>query len=130
MLLRTRAKQLHIQGVRRLYPCRRTRKPATGKKPAASRKSRRPAVSFESVIRSITGGVSVARAAIAEASEGGAVAFRRAAGTASRASRRTVTRLADEWRGMEPNKKAKLLAALLGAVAAASVPLVRRSLKK
>ena len=54
----------------------------------------------------------------------------RAADTASRASRRTVTRLADEWRAMEPKKKARLLAALLGAAAAASVPLVRKSLKK
>ena len=43
---------------------------------------------------------------------------------------RTVTRLADEWSAMEPKKKASLLAALLGAAAAASVPLVRKSLKK
>jgi hypothetical protein len=87
-------------------------------------------LSFETVIRSITGGVAIARAAIAEASGGGAVAVRRAADTASRASRQTVTRLADEWRSMEPRKKAGLLAALLGAAAAASVPLVRKHLKK
>jgi septum formation inhibitor-activating ATPase MinD len=117
------------------------RKPSTGaarrpRKAAARRKTatRRPAagasISFESVIRSITGGVAVARAAIAEASENGASAVMRAADTASRASRRTVTRLAGEWRSMEPRKKARLLAALLGAAAAASVPLVRKSLKK
>ena len=51
-------------------------------------------------------------------------------GTASKASRKTITRLAGEWKSMEPRKKASLLAALLGAAAAASVPLVRKSLKK
>ena len=67
--------------------------------------SRSANASFESVIQSITGGVSIARAAIAEASGQGASAVRRAAGTASRASRRTVTRLADEWRRMEPREE-------------------------
>ncbi|HTR04047.1 MAG TPA: hypothetical protein VMN82_12680 [Thermoanaerobaculia bacterium] len=108
------------------------------RKPAATRRAKAPTrrrgassgVSFETVIRSITGGVAVARAAIAEASGEGATAVRRVAGNATDASRRTVARLADEWRGMEPRRKARLLAALLGAVAAASVPLVRKSLKK
>ena len=109
---------------------RRPRKPAARKRTAASRRTRRPTLSFERVIQSITGGVSIARAVFAEASEGGAGAVRRAADTAARASRQTVTRLAEEWRAMEPRKKARLLAALLGAAAAASVPLVRRSLKK
>ncbi len=109
---------------------RRPRKTASRRRTAPRRKGQGGAISFESVIRSITGGVSVARAAIAEASSEGAVAVRRAAGTATRASRRTVSRLADEWRSMEPKKKASLLAALLGAAAAASVPLVRKSLKK
>jgi hypothetical protein len=108
----------------------RTRKPAARRRPATRRKAAAAPVSFESVIRSITGSVAVARAAIAEASENGASAVLRAADSASRASRRTVTRLADEWRAMEPRKKARLLAALLGAAAAASVPLVRKSLKK
>lgn len=109
---------------------RTTRKTASRPKSAARRKSAAKGVSFESVIRSITGSVAVARAAIAEASEEGASAVRRAAGSASKASRKTVTRLAGEWRSMEPKKKASLLAALLGAAAAASVPLVRKSFKK
>ena len=46
---------------------RRTRKPAARRKTAGRRPSNGAAISFESVIRSITGGVSVARAAIAEA---------------------------------------------------------------
>ena len=69
-------------------------------------------------------------AAIAEASGQGAVAIRRAVGTASSASKRTVTRLAREWSGMDPKKKARILAALLGAAAAASAPLVRKRFKK
>lgn len=115
-----------------------TRKPAAGrarraparrKAPSGARRASRRG-SFEDVIRSITGGVSVARAAIAEASEAGAGAVRRAMGTASTASRRTVARLADEWKTMDPKKKARILAALLGAAAAASAPLVRSRLKR
>lgn len=116
---------------------KRPRKTAAARKPAASRRrapaKRRKAsrgVSFESVIQSITGGVTVARAAIAEASGRGASAVWRTAGRASTASRQTVSRLAREWRAMDPRKKARILAALLGAAAAASAPLVRRSLKK
>ncbi len=115
------------------------RKPATARKtarPAARRKAparRRKAArgpSFEAVIQSITTGVTVARAAIAEASDQGVAAVRRAVGDASKVSRRTVTRLAAEWKSMDPKKKAGVLAALLGAAAAASAPLVRKSFKK
>jgi len=113
----------------------RPRKAATPRKRAragTSRRSRKPSggISFEGVIRSITGGVAVARAAIAEASGQGATVVRRAVGNASRASRKTVTRLANEWKAMDPKKKARVLAALLGAAAAASAPLVRKSFKK
>ena len=112
----------------------RPRKAAAPRKRAragVSRRSRKPSgLSFEGVIQSITGGVSVARAAIAEASGQGATAVRRAVGTASRASRQTVTRLAREWKAMDPKTKARVLAALLGAAAAASAPLVRKRLKK
>jgi hypothetical protein len=99
-------------------------------RPAARRKAASSTPSLEGIIKSITGGVAIARAAIAEASEGGAGAVRRVAGSASKASRRTVSRLAGEWRSMDPRKKAGLLATLLGTAAAASVPLVRKSLKK
>ena len=109
---------------------RRPRKTAARPKPAARRRRASSSVSIEGLIRSIAGGAAIARAALAEASGEGAVAVRRAAGNASRASRQTVTKLAQEWRALEPKRKASLLAALLGAAAAASVPLVRRSLKK
>jgi len=103
--------------------------PARAKSPARRRRAASN-VSIEGLIRSIAGGAAIARAALAEASGEGAVAMRRYAGNASRVSRRTVTKLAQEWRALEPKRKARLLAALLGAAAAASVPLVRRSLKK
>lgn len=107
-------------------PATRRRRPAT----ASRRKRASGGLTFEGVIRSITGGVTVARAAIAEASGTGASAVLRSVGRASTASRDTVTRLAREWKAMDPRKKARILAALLGAAAAASAPLVRRSLKK
>ena len=103
---------------------------APRRRPAAKRRPASRGVTFESVIGSITGGVTVARAAIAEASGHGANAVWRTVGRASKASRKTVTRLAREWKGMDPRKKARILAALLGAAAAASAPLVRKSFKK
>ena len=110
-------------------PAARKARPSPARRKSAARRKARPA-SIESVIQSIAGGVTVARAAIAEASGQGATAVRRAVGTASKASRKTVTRLANEWKAMDPKKKARVLAALLGAAAAASAPLVRRSFKK
>ena len=122
---------------RRKAPARKSaaagrRKPAARSKTKAPARRKRAARgnSFEGVIRSITAGVTVAREAIAEASGQGATAVRRAVGSASKASRKTVTRLANEWKSMDPKKKAGVLAALLGAAAAASAPLVRKSLKK
>lgn len=117
-------------GSRKTAAAGRARKGATRRKTGARKKTSARSRSFESVIKSITGSVAVARAAIAEASGQGASAVARALGGASVASRRTITRLAKEWRGMDPKKKARVLAALLGAAAVASAPLVRRRFKK
>ena len=106
------------------------RKAAPRRRPAARKKKTARAQSFESVLRGITGSVALARAAIAEASGHGAAAVARALGSASTSSRRTISRLAREWKGMDPKKKARVLAALLGAAAAASAPLVARRFKK
>ncbi len=114
-------------GARKARPAGVRRKTAAAT--AARKRPARPA-SNEGVIRSITGGVAIARAALAEASGQGATAVRRAVDSASKASRQTVTRLAKEWKGMDPRKKARILAALLGAAAAASAPLVRKTFKK
>ena len=102
----------------------RPRRPSARKKPAAREQS------FEGIMRGIAASVSVARAAIAEASGHGAATVRKALGSASVSSRRTITRLAREWKGMDPKKKARVLAALLAAAAAASAPLVARRFKK
>jgi hypothetical protein len=109
------------------------RAPARARRPAAGKARKKPAArqqSFEGIIRGIAGSVAVARAAIAEASGHGAATVRKALGSASVSSRRTITRLAKEWKGMDPRKKARVLAALLGAAAAASAPLVARRFKK
>ncbi len=55
---------------------------------------------------------------------------RRTLGKASTASKKTIDRLAREWKGMDTAKRAQFIAALLGALAAASAPIVRRRLKK
>jgi hypothetical protein len=114
------------------------RKPASGartrrapsRRPAARKKTASREQSFEGIIRGIAASVSVARAAIAEASGHGAATVKKALGSASNSSRRTITRLAREWKGMDPKKKARVLAALLGAAAAASAPLMARRFKK
>lgn len=126
---------VNIAGTKRPRPRKtasggRARKSAPRRKTGARKKTSARARSFESVIESITGSVAVARAAIAEASGHGASAVARALGGASVSSRHTITRLAKEWKGMDPRKKARVLAALLGAVAVASAPLVRRRFKK
>ena len=109
---------------------RRTRPAATRRKPAAAARKRSASpTSIEGLIESVTAGAAIARAAIAEASGQGATAVRRAVGNASKASRRTITRMANEWKGMDARKKAQVLAALLAA-AAASAPLVRKTFKK
>jgi hypothetical protein len=129
-----------IASTPRRKPAAPRKKPAAARKPRATGTRRKPASSarrrtrrpegFEGLIRSITDRVTTAREAIAEASAPGATAVRRAVGNASQASRRTVTRMANEWRAMDPKKKARILTALLTAAAAASAPLVRKRLKK
>jgi len=104
-------------------PAAKARRPVTRKKTSREQ-------SFEGIIRGIAGSVAVARAAIAEASGHGAATVKKVLGSASVSSRRTITRLAREWKGMDPRKKAQVLAALLGAAAAASAPLVAKRFKK
>lgn len=55
---------------------------------------------------------------------------REAFGKAGSASRKTVEGLLDQWKRMDPRKRAQFLAALLGALAAASAPIVRSRIRK
>lgn len=116
---------------RKKAPAVRRTRPATARKKPSAAARRRPArqTSLERLIGSITGGVAIARAAMSEASGQGATAVRRALGSATKASQRTITRMANEWKSMDARKKAQVLAALLAA-AAASAPLVRKTFKK
>jgi hypothetical protein len=55
---------------------------------------------------------------------------RTALGKAGAASRRTIDRLLKEWKRMDTSRKLQFTAALLGALAAATAPVVRSRMKK
>ena len=55
---------------------------------------------------------------------------KRAWNRAGVASKSTVKRVLKEWRDLDPKRRASYVAALLGALAAASTPFVRSKLKK
>jgi hypothetical protein len=55
---------------------------------------------------------------------------RAALGKAGAASKRTIDRLLKEWRRMDTSRKLQFTAALLGALAAATAPVVRSRMKK
>ena len=117
-------------------PARR-RKPAARKVGTKTRADRRPRTATRSrsrkldrLIQQLVAQASHAKTRIASISEEGAVTARRSLGKASAASKKTFDRIAREWRGMDAKKRIQLVTALLGAVAAASAPIVRKKLKK
>ena len=99
------------------------RKPAARKRVAA-------AGGVEGMLRGFAQKAGEVGASLAAASEGGVASARRALGQAGVASRSTLDRLTREWKSMDPKRRAQYLAAILGALAAASAPLVRSRLKK
>ena len=60
----------------------------------------------------------------------GVKSARRALGEAGAASKSTIDRIAREWKKMDAKRRAQFVAALLGALAAASAPIVRSKMKK
>jgi hypothetical protein len=104
---------------------------ARKKTPAARRapKKRKPA-SLEGLLRDFSKRASKAGASIASISGEGFDSAKKAIGQASAASRSTIDRLTHEWKRMDAKKRAQFAAALLAALAAASAPIVRSSLKK
>jgi hypothetical protein len=121
------------------------KKPARRRKPSAARKAGkapravgRPRTAthrprsrkLDRLIQELVAQASRAKTRIASLSEEGAVTARRSLGKAGAASRKTFDRIAREWRGMDSKKRIQLVTALLGAVAAASAPIVRKKLKK
>jgi hypothetical protein len=104
-------------------------KPARKKSASAARSSGKR-VELAAMIRALGQKAAKARGQITAASAEGSAATRRAWKKASGASRRTIDKPAAEWKGLDPARKAQVVAALLTALAAASAPLVRRGLKK
>ncbi len=112
------------------------RKSAVRKKPAASA-AKRPsprAARDEGALASLLDGLSrqASRTGtrIAALSERGVSGARRTLRKASAGSKKTIDRLAREWKGMDTARRAQFIAALLGTLAAASAPIVRSRLKK
>jgi hypothetical protein len=107
------------------------RPPATPKRKAVPRSRQAPrANDLRGLLRALASKASGARGRLAAASGEGARATRRTWQKVSGASRKTIDRLAAEWKQMDTAKKAQVLAALLAALAAASAPMVRKGLKK
>ena len=104
-------------------------KPVRKKSASAARGSGRR-VELAAMIRALGQKAAKARGQITAASTEGSEATRRAWKKVSGASRRTIDKLAAGWKGLDPARKAQVVAALLTALAAASAPLVRRGLKK
>jgi hypothetical protein len=109
------------------------RRPAAARKvSAASRPARRPARSkqLDRLIRQLATQASRTGSRIASISKTGVATSRRGWGKASAASKKAIDRLTTEWRKMDTKKRIQLISAILGAVAAASAPIVRKKLQK
>ena len=125
-------------GARRRAPAR--RKATSRAKAARTAGPRKPAArprakagrgtDLQGLLQTFAKRASAARGRLAAASDEGARATRRAWKKVSGASRKTIDRLAAEWKEMDSARKAQFVAALLTALAAASAPIVRRGLKK
>ena len=112
-------------------PAARTgRAPARKKTAGARRPSKRKAATLEGLLRDFSKRASKAGASIASISGEGLDSARKAIGQAGAASKSTIDRLTREWKKMDGKKRAQFAAALLAALAAASAPSVRSSMKK
>jgi len=107
-------------------------RPRTGSAGARARRTprRKSGSEIERLLQALAKSASGAGARLVAASGTGARATRRAWTRVSGSSRRTIDRLAKQWSAMDAKRKAQLIAALIGALAAASAPIVRSRLKK
>ncbi len=110
------------------------RKPAAPRRRSPRRKPARSRSRDTGSLRALLTGLSrqAARAGkqIASASQEGVSSARRTLGKAESVSKRAIGRLTQEWKRMDNRRRAQFVAALLGALAAASAPLVRSRLKR
>lgn len=107
----------------------RRRSPARKKRASRARSSRR-ASGLQSFLGQAAARASAAGVSLAAFSGEGMERAREALGKAGSASRKTVEGLLDQWKRMDPRRRAQFLAALLGALAAASAPIVRSRIRK
>ena len=125
---------------RRRAPAKRaaTARKAPARKPAAPQKkaARRPraraktATSLATLMDALASKAAAAGKGLKSLSGQGTDAARRAFRDAGAASKKTIGRLTKEWESMDNARRARFLAALLAALAAASAPIVSGSLKK
>ena len=119
---------------RRRAPVKRrasARKPPARKKAARRPRSRaRTAGNLAALLDGLATKAAAAGKEMKVLSGQGTDAARRAMKGAGTASKKTIARLAKEWKGMDSARRAKFVAALLAALAAASAPIVRAGLKK
>lgn len=108
------------------------RKPAASQRRAPRRKATRSrrAGGLQTLLSGLSRQAARAGKKIASISEDGASTARRTFNRAERASKKAIDRLTREWKRMDNRRRAQFVAALLGALAAASAPLVRSRLKK
>lgn len=112
-------------------PARRSKKTA-GEKARTARKgfSRGRSATLEKVFENLASKALEVGEKVANLSGEGAIAARRALVRLAGAYRKTVERLTRDWKAMDPKRKAQVIAAILAALAAASVPIIRRRMKK
>jgi len=103
---------------------------AAGRRKSARKGASRKETAVQKVLRGFTRRANQAGASLAAISGKGVVSARRALGSAGAASKRTIDRIAREWKKMDARRRAQFIAALLAALAAASAPIVRSKMKK
>lgn len=82
------------------------------------------------MLDAISSGAAAAGSSVATASGEGLTRVREALESAGGASRKAIESLARQWKKMDSKKRARVLAALAAALAAASAPVVTYRIKK
>ncbi len=127
-----------VSSVETRAPASAAKKPTRRRKAASrvrkarprARKPRSRSEALDRILKRFAAGASQTGSRLVTLSEEGVVRARRTIGKAGAASKRTVDRIAKEWQKMDSKKRAQFVAALLGALAAASAPIVRKKLKR
>jgi hypothetical protein len=86
--------------------------------------------SFENTLAALGRKADEARDKLAEMTDDGAKAAAQQLKKASTATRARLAELQKDWRKLEPKKKAQIIAGVLGAIAAVTVPIVAAKKRK